>query len=186
MTLEKRKIGGTGIEVTVLGCGGAPLGAVGERISDDEAAQIVAAAHGHGIRYFDTAPYYGHGLSEKRFGRVLSGLPRNDFVLSSKIGRLLVPLEGGIRNPGMRDAEPYSIRYDYSYDAVRQSLDSSLERLGLDRDRRRRVEETAEHAGQLDRDTRHAAHAPTNACTESTRGRMHGSCCQESPASFEM
>lgn len=131
-TLEKRKIGGTGIEVTTLGCGGAPLGSVGDRVSDTEAAAIIAAAHGQGIRYFDTAPYYGHGLSEQRMGRGLAGLARDEFVLSSKIGRLLVPRDEGFRNPNMRDNEPFSVRYDYSYDGVRRSLETSLQRLGLE------------------------------------------------------
>ena len=76
---------------------------------------------------------YGHGLSEKRLGSVLRTVPREDFVLSTKIGRLLVPEAEGERYAGMRDAEPVAIRYDYSFDAVRRSLESSLGRLGLDR-----------------------------------------------------
>ncbi|MDP6875647.1 MAG: aldo/keto reductase [Alphaproteobacteria bacterium] len=102
-------------------------------MSDTEAARIVSAAYEMGIRYFDTAPLYGHGLSERRLGRALPGLPRDSFVLSTKIGRLLVPAAEGIRSPKMRDNEPFAIRYDYSYDAVRQSFESSLERLGLER-----------------------------------------------------
>ena len=129
----RRTLGATNIEVSELGFGGAPLGAVGDRITDAEAAALVHRARRGGIRYFDTAPLYGHGLSEKRLGAVLSELPRDDFVLSTKIGRLLVPKSEGERYPGMRDAENAAIRYDYSFDAVRRSLESSLARLGLDR-----------------------------------------------------
>ena len=131
--IETRTIGGTGIEVTSLSFGGAPLGAVGDRISAATAAEIVQRARAGGIRYFDTAPLYGHGLSEKRLGATLRTLPRDDFVLSTKVGRLLVPENEGERYAGMRDTEPVAIRYDYSYDAVRRSLEASLQRLGLDR-----------------------------------------------------
>ena len=131
--IPTRTIGATDIEVTSLGFGGAPLGAVGDRISAETAAAIIQRARQGGIRYFDTAPLYGHGLSEKRVGATLGTLPRDEFVLSTKVGRLLVPTTEGERYAGMRDAEPVAIRYDYSYDAVRRSLESSLERLGLDR-----------------------------------------------------
>ena len=131
--IATRTIGASGIEVTELGFGGAPLGAVGDRISADTAAATVERAHRGGIRYFDTAPLYGHGLSETRLGATLRTLPRDDFVLSTKVGRLLVPEAEGERYAGMRDAEPVAIRYDYSYDAVRRALEASLERLGLDR-----------------------------------------------------
>jgi D-threo-aldose 1-dehydrogenase len=131
--LETREIGTTGLEVTCLGLGSAPLGAMGSRITEEESAELVTAAWDSGIRYYDTAPLYGHGLAEKRFGAVLSGAERDEFVLSTKIGRLLVPRDEGERYAGMRDEEPVAIRYDYSYGAVRTSLESSLERLGLDR-----------------------------------------------------
>lgn len=133
MTLALRTIGKTDIEVTSLGFGGAPLGGVGERISDSQAAAIVTAALDGGIRYFDVAPLYGHGLSEKRLGSVLGNTSRDQFTLSTKVGRLLVDRNQGERNPQMRDREPVSIRYDYTYAAARQSLESSLERLGIDR-----------------------------------------------------
>ncbi len=131
--IARRNIGATDIEVTELSFGGAPLGAVGDRITDDDATAIMECARAGGIRYFDTAPLYGHGLSEKRLGRALRELPRDDFVLSTKVGRLLVPRPEGERFEGMLDAEPVAIRYDYSFDAVRRSLEASLERLGLDR-----------------------------------------------------
>ena len=131
--IATRKIGATDVEVTELSFGGAPLGAVGDRLTDADVDAIVTRARAGGIRYFDTAPLYGHGLSEKRLGSVLRTVPREDFVLSTKIGRLLVPEAEGERYAGMRDAEPVAIRYDYSFDAVRRSLESSLGRLGLDR-----------------------------------------------------
>ena len=131
--IATRRIGATDIEVTELGFGGAPLGAVGDRIGDETAAAIVQRARAGGVRYFDTAPLYGHGLSEKRLGRTLRQLPRDEFVLSTKVGRLLVPEAEGERYAGMRDREPVAIRYDYSFDAVRRSLESSLARLGLER-----------------------------------------------------
>ena len=128
-----RTIGATDLQVTELSFGGAPLGAVGDRLTDADVHAIVQRAWQGGLRYFDTAPLYGHGLSEKRLGAVLRGLPRDEFVLSTKVGRLLVREAQGERFPGMRDAEPLAIRYDYSGDAVRRSLAASLERLGLDR-----------------------------------------------------
>ena len=131
--IATRRIGTTDIEVTELSFGGAPLGAVGDRISDDTAAAIVRRARDGGIRYFDTAPLYGHGLSEKRLGETLRQWPRDEFVLSTKVGRLLVPEAEGERFAGMRDGEPFAIRYDYTFDAVRRSLESSLARLGLER-----------------------------------------------------
>ena len=133
MALEKRKIGSTDVEVTAWGMGCAPLGGVGDRISNDDSDAILEAAWGSGIRYFDTAPLYGHGLSEKRVGRVLGGKARNEFVLSTKIGRLLVPAGDGERDSLMRDNEGLAIRYDYSSDAVIASIESSLKRLDLDR-----------------------------------------------------
>lgn len=133
MDLELRKLGKTTVEVTSLGFGGAPLGAVGDYLDPTKSNAILEAAWVGGIRYFDTAPLYGHGLSEKRLGQYLPTLDRDDFALSTKIGRLLVPQNEGERFPNMRDREDVAIQYDYSADAVRRSLESSLERLGLDR-----------------------------------------------------
>ena len=133
MALKTRRLGTTDIEVTELGFGGAPLGAVGTHITESFASGIVQTAFDAGIRFFDTAPLYGHGLSEKRLGVKLRTLDRVEFVLSTKVGRLLVPRGQGIRDANMRDNEPFNFRYDYSYAAARQSLESSLGRLGLDR-----------------------------------------------------
>ncbi len=132
-TLATSTLGNSSIEVTEMGFGGASLGAAGDRVSEEQVTQILQAAYDIGIRYFDTAPLYGHGLSERRLGRFLSTLPRDTFALSTKVGRLLVPEDEGERNDLMQDSEPFAIRYDYSYDAARASVEASLDRLGLDR-----------------------------------------------------
>jgi len=133
VTLSVRTIGKTDIQVTTLGFGGGPLGSAGDGVGNEQVAAIVEAAWKGGIRYFDTAPLYGHGLSEKRLGSQLSSLPRDEFVLSSKVGRLLVPRSEGIRSPRAQDNEPFGVRYDYSYEGARRSLEASLQRLNLDR-----------------------------------------------------
>jgi D-threo-aldose 1-dehydrogenase len=119
MSIETRRIGQTEIEVTTIGLGGAFLG----RATPEEAGPVVDAAWDGGVRYFDTAPLYGMGSSEQRDGAALSPRPRNEFVLSTKIGRLLVPGADG----------KLEVQYDYSADGVRASFEASLERLGLDR-----------------------------------------------------
>ena len=119
MPLETRRIDGTEVAVTAIGLGGGSLG----RASAEEAAAIVRAAWDGGVRYFDTAPLYGMGVSELRDGAALAPRPREEFVLSTKVGRLLVP----------GAADNLEVQYDYSYDGVRASFEASLERLGLDR-----------------------------------------------------
>jgi len=104
--------------------------------TDEEAASAVAAAWAGGIRYVDTAPHYGLGLSERRVGALVAGWPRDGFVLSTKVGRLLVDNPGGA---GRQDDEGFAVpatlrrRWDFSADGVRCSLEQSLQRLGLDR-----------------------------------------------------
>ena len=132
-TLATSTLGNSSVEVTEMGFGGASLGAAGDRVSEEQVTQILQAAVDFGIRYFDTAPLYGHGLSERRLGQFLSTLPRDSFALSTKVGRLLVPEDEGERYEQMQDSEPFAIRYDYTYDAARASLEASLDRLGLDR-----------------------------------------------------
>jgi D-threo-aldose 1-dehydrogenase len=118
MDLEVRTIGKTDLAVTTLGFGGGTIGGVRDSIDEKQVDAVFESAWEGGIRYFDTAPLYGEGVSERRLGARLSKLPREEFVLSSKVGRLLEP--GG------------GVRYDYSYDGARRSLDASLGRLGLD------------------------------------------------------
>jgi D-threo-aldose 1-dehydrogenase len=111
-----------------LGLGTAPLGGLYDAVDDETACAVVERAWELGIRYFDTAPYYGSGSAERRLGAVLSEQPREAFVLSTKVGRLLRPGESD-----WRGAPPLQAYFDFSYDATLRSLEESLERLGLDR-----------------------------------------------------
>ncbi len=132
--LPRRKVGRTGLEVTVLGLGGAPLGNLFEPIPDDRALATIEAAHAAGVGLFDTAPQYGHGVSEHRFGHVLRDKPLNSFVLSTKVGRMLRPRRPGEMNSGpFKKTLNFEIVHDYSYHAVIRSVEDSQQRLGLDR-----------------------------------------------------
>ncbi|MEN0002411.1 MAG: aldo/keto reductase, partial [Pseudomonadota bacterium] len=129
--MEKRQIGQTGLMVDTLGLGGAPLGGNFVDLNDSEAADIVRTAQAHGIGYFDTAPWYGFGRSERVMGDVLRG---TDYVISDKVGRLLKP--GAVADPmqfGMINPLPFHVIYDYSYDGIMRAFDDNLHRLGLDR-----------------------------------------------------
>lgn len=117
-----------------LGLGGAPLGNLFEAVSDGDARQLVDAAWTSGCRSFDTAPHYGHGLSERRLGDALRGQVRDEFVLSSKVGRLLVPDATAPRaQQGYVDILPFRQRWDFSAAGTRRSVEDSLQRLGLAR-----------------------------------------------------
>ncbi|MFK0241174.1 aldo/keto reductase [Microbacterium sp. NPDC090281] len=125
-----------GQSLSELGFGAAQLGNLFRETTDAEAHAAVDAAWDSGIRYFDTAPHYGLGLSERRLGAALSNRPRDEFVLSTKVGRLLVP--SGFSDGTMDDGGfvvPATTRreWDLSRDGIRRSVDESLERLGLDR-----------------------------------------------------
>ncbi len=130
---ERQSVGKLGLEVTRMGFGGAPLGNLFEAIPEEDVADCLAAAYGAGVRYFDTAPLYGFGLSESRFGSHLA--PRRDgIVLSTKVGYSLVPRESGDPEDGFFvDHPPLKSEFDFSADAVRRSLDESLGRLRTDR-----------------------------------------------------
>jgi D-threo-aldose 1-dehydrogenase len=125
--------GGPSLTELCLGC--AQLGNLYREVSDDEARATVDKAWELGVRYFDTAPHYGLGLSERRLGSALQTRPRGDFAISTKVGRLLEPLS---RVEG-RDREGYAVRathrrvFDFGRDGIRRSLNESLERLGLER-----------------------------------------------------
>ena len=117
-----------------LGFGGAPLGNLFARVSDHDAQAAVRHAWSSGIRYFDTAPHYGNGLSEQRIGAVLRAMPRDEFRLSTKVGRLLVVDRAAPRvQHGYVDLPPLVQRWDYSYDGTLRSFDASRQRLGLGR-----------------------------------------------------
>jgi D-threo-aldose 1-dehydrogenase len=116
--------------------GTAPIGGLFAPVSAADAASTLAAAWDAGVRAFDTAPHYGVGLAEQRLGAFLAGRPRSSFVVSTKVGRLLVPATGSASVEGAESyygTPSYSRVWDFSADGLRRSLSSSLERLGLDR-----------------------------------------------------
>jgi len=117
-----------------IGLGGAPLGNLFSAVSDDDARALVDAAWVSGCRSFDTAPHYGHGLSEHRLGNALRSHSRDDFVLSSKVGRVLTPDAGEPRaQHGYVDILPFRQAWNYSASGTRRSVEDSLQRLGLSR-----------------------------------------------------
>ena len=131
----RREIRRTGLQLTTLGFGAAPIAGLYRAVDEPTARATVDAAWEGGIRYFDTAPHYGLGLSERRLGEALRDRPRADVVVSSKVGRLLVP-----RTPPLaRDDDMFDVpgdltrRRDYSRDGVLRSLEATLRRTGLDR-----------------------------------------------------
>ncbi|MBB5892189.1 aldo/keto reductase [Kutzneria kofuensis] len=120
--------------ISGLGFGGAPIANLYAEVSDEDARATVDAAWDAGVRYFDTAPHYGLGLSERRLGAALVSRPRDEFVVSTKVGRVLEPHDGGgLDDAGFLVPATHRRVWDFSADGVRRSLDSSLERLGLDR-----------------------------------------------------
>ncbi|NEM91041.1 aldo/keto reductase [Galbitalea soli] len=132
----RRRTPERGPALTELGLGAAQFGNLYRETSDAESQAAVDAAWERGIRYFDTAPHYGLGLSERRLGAALAGRPRDEYVVSTKVGRMLVPSpetadrldDGGFVVPATTRRE-----WDFSRDGILRSLEGSLERLGLDR-----------------------------------------------------
>lgn len=135
-----------------LGFGGAPLGNLFRAVDDDDALALVRHAYAKGTRYFDTAPHYGHGRSEQRLGAGLADAPRESYLLSTKVGRILEASNGAPRDQhGYVDTLPSIRRYDYTGDGVRRSLADSLQRLSV-----ARVDIVYVH--DIDRETHGAAH----------------------------
>jgi D-threo-aldose 1-dehydrogenase len=132
-----RPLGRTGLVVSELALGTAPIGNLYTAVADDDAAAAIDAAWDGGVRCFDTAPHYGLGLAERRLGRALAARPRAEYVLCTKVGRVLEP------NPSPRGSDLHAGGYavpddlvrrrDYSADGVRRSIEDSLRRLGADR-----------------------------------------------------
>ena len=124
-----------GLTFTELGMGTAPLANLYRTISDQDAQDTLQAIWDGGVRYFDTAPLYGFGLSETRLHRFLRDKPRDEYILSSKVGRLLQPATEATRDGIGKWFEVPARKeiYDYSYDGVMRSVEFSLERLGVDR-----------------------------------------------------
>lgn len=129
------RLGNGGLTFTELGFGAAPIGNLYRAISDDDAHAVLEAAWGAGVRYYDTAPLYGLGLSETRMNRFLRTKPRDDYVLSTKIGRWFKVTTQDKRDciGKFFDVPARNEVYDYTYDGVMRSLEFSLERLGVDR-----------------------------------------------------
>jgi D-threo-aldose 1-dehydrogenase len=130
---EKRRLGRTALEVTVLGLGCATLGGSRVAVSRDEAEAILRAAWAAGVRYVDTAPFYGFGQAERCVGDALREVPRDEWVLSTKVGRLLRPQANRAATEYRQNRMPFDAVFDYSYDAIMRSFEDSLQRLGLAR-----------------------------------------------------
>jgi D-threo-aldose 1-dehydrogenase len=134
--METTTVRDTGIRLTTLGLGAAPAGNLYTAITDEDAHGTFEAAWATGIRYFDTAPHYGLGLSERRLGAFLRTRPRDELVVSTKVGRLLVPSPETAhrKDPDIFEVPAATRRvWDFSRDGVLRSLEASLERTGLDR-----------------------------------------------------
>ncbi|MGS2619363.1 aldo/keto reductase [Micromonospora sp. LZ34] len=135
--LRTERLGRSRVRVTALGFGGAGIGNLLRAVDDETACRAVDAAWQAGIRFFDTSPHYGLGLSERRLGAALSARPRDEFAVATKVGRLLVPTpETAYRTDeaaGFDVPADHTRRWDFSADGVHRSLESSLARLRLDR-----------------------------------------------------
>ncbi|MDG9700697.1 aldo/keto reductase [Streptomyces sp. DH37] len=132
--MRTNRLGRSTVEITELGFGGGPLGGLFEPLDDDTAAGALAAAWDGGIRYFDTAPHYGVGHSERRIGDFLRHRPREEFTLSTKVGRILVPQDPrGRTDESFRVPATHRRVRDFSRDGVLRSVEDSLARMGADR-----------------------------------------------------
>ncbi len=131
-TPETVQLGSTRLRLPRMGIGSAPLAGLYERVDEAEAVRTLRRAVELGASYVDTAPLYGYGRSERIVGRALSSLPRGDFVLSTKVGRILEPADEPPGGEEFVDLPPLDPAFDYSRDGVLRSLEDSLERLGLD------------------------------------------------------
>jgi D-threo-aldose 1-dehydrogenase len=130
----RRKLGRTAVEVTELGFGGASIGELFVRVPETAAAATLAAAWDAGVRYFDTAPWYGRGLSELRTGAGLRDHPRSAFALSTKVGRWLRPAAtDGFDGAPWLGGSPNDVVFDYTYDGIMRSVEQSRLRLGITR-----------------------------------------------------
>ena len=125
-----RRIGRRDLAVSLLGFGTAPFGSLARGDDDASIGETFDAACDAGLRYFDTAPFYGVGLAEHRLGACLRGVDRRGIVISSKVGRLLVPVGEGIAPGASSGRYPFEVSFDYSYDGTLRSIEHSLQRLG--------------------------------------------------------
>ncbi len=130
--MKTRQLGKTGLALTELGFGGSAVGNLYRPTSREEAYSAVTTAWEAGIRYFDTAPCYGHGLSERRIGDALREFPRQSYILSTKVGRVLIPGAEVPDDEQFPQSLPFKLQYDYSYDGIMRSFEHSLQRIGTD------------------------------------------------------
>ncbi len=131
--LEPRQIGTTDVSVTPMGFGGAPLGGLFTSVGAENAVNTVRSGYELGIRFFDTAPLYGRGKSERFYGQALSEYDRDSYILSSKVGRVLDPNDSATDQDDIYvELPPYDVVFDFSRDGVLRSIEESLERLGLE------------------------------------------------------
>jgi D-threo-aldose 1-dehydrogenase len=132
--LKKVQIGKTSLQVTRLGLGGAPLGGLFEDVQGEAAVATIRRALELGINFFDTAPLYGHGKSEKWMGQGLAGIPSDSRVLATKVGRVLDPVQPGtLEKDEFDNPAPFKPVFDFTYDGVMRSFNESLKRLQVDR-----------------------------------------------------
>ena len=130
----KNKFGRVDLEVTAFGFGTAPVGNIFREIDEPTSDAMFQASWDAGVRYYDTAPMYGHGLSELRTFQSLRWKNRDDFVLSSKVGRRLVPAKRStIEFAPWTNAAPFKMEFDYTYDGTRRAFEDSLQRMALER-----------------------------------------------------
>ena len=116
-----------------IGIGGVAIGNAWRPTTNAESQATLAAAWDAGVRYYDTSPFYGFGLSERRFGHFLHAQPRDEFVLSTKVGRVFTATDVPPPHPLWKEPSPFTFRYDYTADGVKRSIEDSLQRLGLSR-----------------------------------------------------
>ncbi|WP_137153590.1 aldo/keto reductase [Rhizobium sp. FKL33] len=132
--MKTRRVGKTSLKISEIGFGCAPLAGLYRPCSEEQAREVLQTAWDAGIRYFDTAPHYGAGLSEERLGKFLADKARSEVVISTKVGRLFTPVpREDAPDYGFVDANPAVMRYDYSRDGILRSLEESCKRLGVDR-----------------------------------------------------
>jgi D-threo-aldose 1-dehydrogenase len=137
--IPQRTLGRTGLRVSTIGFGAAPLGDLYARLDDATAIATVEAAAAAGITLMDTSPHYGNGLAEHRLGTALRRIGRDRVVLSTKVGRVMDPRRApapppkGVVSPGFAGGLPHAAQFDYSYDGTLRAFEQSLLRLGTDR-----------------------------------------------------
>lgn len=130
---DKRPFGRVNLDVTAFAFGTAPIGNIFREIDEATSAGMVDHAWNAGVRFFDTAPMYGHGLAELRTGQALRWRPRDEFVLATKVGRLLKPARrASIDFAPWVNAAPFEMEFDYSYDGTMRAFEDSLQRLALE------------------------------------------------------